>query len=90
MRTSLIETEQIEAQVLGLSQPGDTLVFEAKMLLDPELKDKILWQRKTYAIVRRYGREQLEQEIEAVHQKLFNESGHQSFRQKIMKLFSKK
>lgn len=90
MRTSLRETEQIEAHVLRLSEPGDMLVFEARLLLDPELKDKLLWQQKTYRLVRQYGREQLKGEIEAVHQKLFNDRQHMSFRQKIARLFSKK
>ena len=90
MRTSLIETEQIEAHLLRRSDTGESLVFEARMLLNPELKEKVLWQQKTYQLVTLYGRNQLKQEIESVHQKLFNEDHHQSFRQKIMRLFSKK
>jgi hypothetical protein len=90
MRTSLIETEQIEAHLLNLSEPGDALVFEARLLLEPELRNKMHWQRKTYHIVRQYGRQQLKQEIEAVHQQLFNRPEHARFRQKIMRLFTKK
>ncbi|MDB5134575.1 MAG: hypothetical protein JWP37_1178 [Mucilaginibacter sp.] len=90
MRTSLLETEQIEAHLLRLSESGDMLVFEARLLLEPELQDKMIWQQKTYNIVRQYGRNQLKQEIENVHQKLFTEEHHQSFRQKIIRLFSKK
>jgi len=90
MRTSLLETEQIESHLMRRSEPGDALVFEARLLLEPELKDKVLWQQKTYSIIRQYGREQLKGEIEAVHRQLFNEGVHQSFRQKIMRLFSKK
>jgi hypothetical protein len=75
---------------MRLSEPGDALVFEARLLLEPELHDKMLWQQKTYSIVRQYGRDQLREEIDSVHQKLFNEARHQSFRQKIMRLFSKK
>ena len=90
MRTSLLETEQIEAHLMRLTEPGDALVFEARILLEPELRDKMQWQEKTYCIIRQYGRNQLRQEIENVHQKLFHEEQHQSFRQKIMRLFSKK
>lgn len=86
----MIETEQIEAHLLQLSDTGNALVFEAKMLLDPELTDKVLWQQKAYHIVKLYGRDQLKQEIESVHQRLFEEKQHQSFRQKIMRLFTKK
>ncbi len=90
MRTSLLETEQIETHLQQRSEHGDALVFEARLLLQPGLKDKMLWQQKTYSIIRQYGREELKREIEEVHQKLFNEDRHQSFRQKIMRLFSKK
>ena len=90
MKTSLIETEQIEAHVLRLSEPGDALVFEARLLLEPELRNKMHWQQKTYDLVRQYGRQQLKQEIESVHQQLFNNGKHRSFRRKILRLFSKK
>jgi hypothetical protein len=89
MRTSLIETEQIEAHLLQLTNPGDTLVFEAKLLLDNELGDKLHWQKATYNIVKLYGRNQLKQEIEAVHQSLFSETRHKSFSEKIRQIFSK-
>jgi hypothetical protein len=90
MRTSLIETEQIEAHVLDLSEPGDALIFEARLLLEPELRDKIYWQRKSYHLIKQYGRQQLKQEIEAVRQQLFSRPEHAGFRQKIMRLFAKK
>ena len=90
MRTSLIETEQIEAHLLQLLDTGDTLVFEARLLLEPEFREKVLWQQKAYRMVHLYGREQLKEEIGAVHQKLFTEEQHKGFRQKILSLFSKK
>ena len=90
MRTSLIETEQIEAHLLRLSEPGDALVFEARLMLEPELRDKMHWQQKTYNIIKQYSRQQLKQEIDAVHRQLFNRPEHAGFRQKIMRLFTKK
>ena len=90
MMTSWNETEQIEAHLLGQQDTGNALVFEAHMLLDPELSDKVLWQKKTYSIIQTYSRRQLKKEIEAVHQKLFTQPEHLSFSQKIRRLFSKK
>lgn len=90
MRTSLIETEQIEAHLLQLSNPGDTLVFEAKLLLDHELSDKLHWQSAAYNTVKLYGRNQLKKEIESVHQSLFSEARHKSFSEKIRQIFSKR
>jgi hypothetical protein len=90
MRTSLIETEQIEAHLLQLSNPGDALVFEARLLLEPELNEKLQWQKETYHMVKLYARDQLKKEIEAVHQKLFTRVEHRSFSQKIRQLFWKR
>ncbi|MDP9081884.1 MAG: hypothetical protein M3O71_31100 [Bacteroidota bacterium] len=90
MRTSLIETEQIEAHLLGLSAPGDALVFEAKLILDDELRDKLQWQQCAYNMVKLYGRNQLKQEIEAIHQSLFSEARHRSFSEKIRQIFKKR
>lgn len=90
MRTSLIETEQIEAHLLHLSNPGDTLVFEARLLIEPDLYEKLQWQKETYNMVRLYGRDQLKKEIEAAHQKLFTQLEYRSFSQKIRQLFSKR
>jgi len=90
MRTSLIETEQIEAHLLQLSAPGDALVFEAKLLLDDDLNEKLQWQKSAYNKIKLYGRNQLKQEIEAVHQSLFNQGRHKSFSEKIRQIFSKR
>ncbi|MGZ3755259.1 MAG: hypothetical protein ACXVAY_13670 [Mucilaginibacter sp.] len=87
MKTSWNETEQIEAYLNGYLNAGDALLFDAKMLLEPSLQDKIVWQQKTYSIVRHYGRKQLLQEIETAHQKLFTQTEHISFAQKIRLLF---
>ena len=84
----MIETEQIEAHLMRRSEPGDQLVFEARLLLEPELHEKMQWQQEAYRMVKLYGRDQLKQEIEAVHQKLFTQKEHFSFSQKIRRLFT--
>jgi hypothetical protein len=88
MRTSLIETEQIEAHLMQQSQPGDRLVFEARLLLEPELQEKMQWQQEAYRMITLYGRDQVKLEIEAVHRKLFTQKEHLSFSQKIRRLFT--
>ncbi|RYZ98664.1 MAG: hypothetical protein EOP47_18800 [Sphingobacteriaceae bacterium] len=89
MRTSLVETEQIEAHLLQLSAPGDTLVFEAKLMLNDELNNKLQWQKTAYDKIKQYGRSQLRQEIDAVHQSLFGTAKHKSFSEKIRHIFRK-
>jgi hypothetical protein len=89
MKTSWNETRQIDEHISGSMNTGDVLVFEAKLLLDSELSDKLIWQRKTHAIIKQYGRQQLKNELETIHQKLFTSSEHLSFSQKIRRLFIK-
>jgi hypothetical protein len=86
--TSLNETEQIEQHLLGQSDTGNALLFEACAILDPGLRDKVLWQKKAYNIIQSYARRQLKKEIEAVHQKLFTQPEYMSFSQKIRRLFT--
>lgn len=89
MKISLNDLRLIEDYLLtGLDQEENCLL-EAKLILQPELKEELYWQGKTYQIVRDYGRNQLKTEIEKIHQTLFTAPEHQNFRQRILSLFSK-
>ena len=87
MRTSLNNIAQTEAYLLKRSNPADSLLFEAKTLLDQNLQAHVAQQQQVYTLVQQYGRKQVKAEIEAVHQQLFNQPEHLSFRQKIARLF---
>jgi len=89
MKTSLNELRLIEHYLLSDEKDGESFLFEAKMILQPELKQQVYWQNKAYKIVRDYGRKQLKNEINNIHETLFNTAEHQSFRQKVMRLFCK-
>jgi hypothetical protein len=89
MTTSWNETKQIEAHILGTASTGDALLFEAKLMLDNDLADKVMWQQKAYATIQQFGRRQLKKEIEQVHQQLFTQAAHVNFADKIRRLFSK-
>jgi hypothetical protein len=78
---------QIEAHLLKKENPADALLFDAKILLDTELQTHVLQQQQVYGLVQRYSRKQLKREIEAVHQQLFTQPEHLSFRQKIARIF---
>ncbi|SMD14645.1 hypothetical protein [Pedobacter nyackensis] len=89
MKTSWNELLLIEDYLLSDRNEADKVVLEARMILQPDLKDSIFWQEKTYSLIEQYGRQQLRKEIEQVHGKLFTAPEHASFRQRIMQLFSK-
>lgn len=88
MRTSLNDIQQIDDYLLKYAGEVDTLVFEARLILQPALRENLLWQQRTYDIIRQYSRRQLKEEIAAVHQQLFTEPEHKPFRRKIMAFFS--
>ncbi|CAN5170499.1 hypothetical protein BH09BAC6_BH09BAC6_09710 [soil metagenome] len=87
MRTSLIETGQIDMHLLKQGTTEDRLLFEAMLLLDPALNERVQWQQKAHEMITQYGRKQLKAEIAAIHQQLFSGPKHQSFRNKIWRLF---
>ena len=90
MRTSLNDIQQIDDYLLKVAGEGDNALFEARLILQPALQENLLWQQRTYNIIRQYSRRQLKAEIATVHQQLFHEPEHSSFRQKIMAFFSGK
>ena len=87
MRTSLNNIKEVDDHLLGLSAPQDNLLFEVKMIINPELSANVFWHKQTLNLVQQYGREQLRADIEAVHNKLFTLPEHQSFRQTILRFF---
>ncbi|MNV68302.1 hypothetical protein D3C71_1611420 [compost metagenome] len=89
MKTSWNELRLIEDYLSSDDRPGDKILFEAKLILQPDLRDSVYWQEKTYVLVQEYGRRQLRSEITKIHELLFSAPEHQSFRQKISKLFRK-
>ncbi|WPU96003.1 hypothetical protein SNE25_10780 [Mucilaginibacter sabulilitoris] len=89
MRTSLNNITLIERRLFKKQAPADALLFEAKTLIDKELHANVSAQLQVYSLVNEYGRKQLKQEIEIVHQQLFTQPEHLSFRQKIARIFFK-
>ena len=88
MRTSLHEIKLIDDHIFNKATIEDKLVFDAMLILDPQLDEKIFWQKRTHAAVKQYARKKLKAEIDSVHRKLFSEPKHQSFRQRILSLFN--
>ncbi|HOZ88546.1 MAG TPA: hypothetical protein PL029_12355 [Bacteroidia bacterium] len=83
------ETQQIENYLLKGLLPEDKLLFEAKLLLNKDLQEKLLWQQSTYELIKQHGRKQIKKEIEAVSLKLFSEKKYLTFRKKILQIFNK-
>lgn len=89
MRTSLNEIEQIESYLFEKGNSPDSIVVEAKLILDKSFATKIETQKRAYGFINAFGRNQLKKEIEMVHQTLFNHSKYSRFKKSILNLFSK-
>ena len=87
MRTSLNKIQEIEFFVLKQNAPAESLVFQARMIVDQDLPAEVNLQKEAYALINQYGRRRLKAQLEAVHQQLFTLPKHVRFRQKIMALF---
>jgi len=89
MKTSAFDTQHIDRYLLQQLPAGDKLVFDAKLMLCPELKDTVKWQRKVHQLVRLRGKMQLKSQIKSVEQLVFSQPEYSSFRQRIMRLFGR-
>jgi len=87
MRTSLIETEQIEKFMQHEGDVSERLLLEARMQVDSELAERVAFQAQTYQLIREYGRQQLRAEICRVQKKVFNESAYRKFQTRVRSYF---
>ena len=87
MRTSLNEIKLIDDHIFNTGTHEDVLLFDAMLILNPGLTNRVMWQKKTHAIVQQYGRKKLKAEIDSVHRRLFSQPEHRSFRERILGLF---
>ena len=88
MRTSLNEIERIENYLLHKNDPSQHLRFEVSLMCSEELREKVSQQQELYEHIRRYGRKKLMEEIEEVHQRLFQEPKYIRFKNKILNIFN--
>lgn len=89
MKTSLNNTKRIEDFLMQRMDVEEATLFRAKLLLDPELKQQVHWQRQTYKEVEKYGRRKLMKEISVVHDMLFSQPQYVPFRRRIFNFFGK-
>jgi hypothetical protein len=87
MKTSWNELRLTEDYLLSRLPGQERVLFEARLILEPELKNGLYWQQKTCELVRAYGRQQLRKEIEQVQQQLFTAPEYASFARRIRRFF---
>lgn len=88
MKTSLNNTRLIEQFLEENLSPVNKFLFETRLLVNPELRHTLYFQKKTYSLVKMYHRQKMREELELLHQRLFNDPSGFEFQQKIFKLFN--
>ena len=89
MRTSLNEIQKIERYLQKKLNPGESLLFEARILTNPILRLQATLQRKVYALVKLHHHKKLKDELEEIHQNLFSDPDKKEFQKTIFQLFKK-
>jgi hypothetical protein len=88
MRTSLTEIRDIELYLLDELHPQDALVFEARILTNPDLKTNVGLQRKLYELLKIFQRKRIKADVLAIHSKLFLTSEKKSFQDRVRRIFN--
>jgi len=89
MKTSASDTQHIDRYLLQQLSAGDKLVFDARLMLCPELQHTVEWQRRVHQLVQLRGRQQLKAQIKGVEEMIFNQPEYSGFREKILRLFNR-
>jgi hypothetical protein len=89
MKISASETQQIDNYILQKMPVQNRLVFDARMILNPALREDVKWQGKVHELVQLRGRKQLLAQIKKVEQKVFSMPEYSSFRQRLWSWFGK-
>ena len=81
---------EIERYIEGTMDRNEAVLFEEKMRNDSLLGLNVRLQEKVLAIIRMYHRKKLKIELEEVHQRIFNDPGKVTFRERVMGIFRTK
>lgn len=84
MRKQLAEAQQIEQYLLQEMPVASRLVFQARMLAAPALREKVRCQRKALQLVRWLAREEKRRELDQLFHRLMQDA---SFNNSITSIF---
>lgn len=87
MTTSSNNTRLIEKYLQGEMGPADKFLFEAHLLINPELRMNVHAQKTAYALVGMYHRKKLREELEAIHRQIFSDPEKAVYQQQVYQLF---
>ncbi len=89
MKTSLNDTQTIEQYLAGKLSPWNRMLFASRLKVNTGLRSDVELQKKTYWLVKIYHRKKMKEELESLHQQLFNNPDKKDFRRRMMEIFGK-
>jgi hypothetical protein len=87
MKTSLTDVARTEKFLLGELSPEDSVVYQARCLVNDDLRRDAFFHKMVHSLIRVFHRKRLKAEVQEVHDKLFNDPANAHFQQKVTKLF---
>lgn len=84
MRKQLAEAREIDQYLLREMPVSSRLVFQARMLVAPALREKVKYQRKTMQLVRWLAREEKRNELDQLFLRLMQDT---AFNNSITSIF---
>lgn len=87
MRTSLNEISQIEKFLFQELPAEEQVLFQAKSILDKELRMRVFLQKKVYRLLNLFHKKELKKQAEEVHSALLDNPDESAFRVEILAIF---
>lgn len=87
MKTSLIEIAEIEKFLFQELPVDEQVLFQAKNILDKELKMKVFLQKKIYRLLNLFHKKALKKQAEEVYFTLMENPEESAFRVEILTIF---
>ncbi|MEZ4972218.1 MAG: hypothetical protein R2820_02860 [Cyclobacteriaceae bacterium] len=88
MRISLNKIKSIEDHLLKKNSSEEAVLFEAKLILDADLRKDTTAQKLAYDAIHLFGQDQLRQEITRVEKTIFHNSHYRGFQKLIQAIFN--
>ena len=89
MRISLNEIKEAEAFISGTMPTDEAMLFHAKMILHPDLRENTTLLKRTLSLIRSFGRKNLLMQVQQAERDLFRQPEHTAFQKEVANIFTK-
>ena len=87
MKTSISDVIQAEKFILDELAADERVLFEARLIVDSDLRVNTFYHRLVHRLVAFSHRRKIKREIEAAHERLFQDPNNLHFKESVLKHF---